>query len=98
MLNAAEEHEGGEDRTSAATRPAVPPGADARVGTKLGKYQVQRLIGTGGMGTVYEALDTFLKRRVAIKVLPESVATSNDSVRRFVLEARAFARITPPNR
>ena len=41
-------------------------------GTRLGPYQIQSAIGAGGMGEVYRATDTNLKRAVAIKVLPES--------------------------
>jgi serine/threonine protein kinase len=43
-------------------------------GTKLGPYEIQTLIGKGGMGEVYRARDTKLKREVAIKVLPEVFA------------------------
>jgi serine/threonine protein kinase len=64
---------------------------------RLGKYEVGKLIGSGGMGTVYEAEDTFLKRKVAIKVLPDSLARNTDAIRKFVLEARAFARVNHPN-
>jgi WD40 repeat protein len=64
---------------------------------QLGKYAVGHLIGTGGMGAVYEGEDTFLKRKVAIKILPDSVAQDSNSIRRFVLEARAFARVNHPN-
>jgi len=65
--------------------------------TRLGKYAVGELIGSGGMGTVYRAEDTFLKRKVAIKVLPDSLARNTDGIRKFVLEARAFARVNHPN-
>jgi WD40 repeat protein len=64
---------------------------------QLGKYAVGHLIGTGGMGAVYQGEDTFLKRKVAIKILPDSVAQDSNSIRRFVLEARAFARVNHPN-
>jgi hypothetical protein len=72
-------------------------GVDRRMGMQLGKYRVGNLIGTGGTGTVYEAEDTFLKRRVAIKVLPDVLARDAQAIRRFVLEARAFARVNHPN-
>src|SRR5207248_11426986 len=81
MVRAREEENLTGERCDAPQRPAMPPGAGARVGTKLGKYLVQRLIGAGGMGAVYEALDSFLKRRVAIKVLPDSTASSAEAVR-----------------
>jgi eukaryotic-like serine/threonine-protein kinase len=48
------------------------------VGTRLGPYEIQSLVGSGGMGEVYRATDTNLKRAVAIKVLPESVAADRD--------------------
>jgi len=72
-------------------------GVDRRTGMQLGKYRVGNLIGTGGTGAVYEAEDTFLKRRVAIKVLPDVLASDAQAIRRFVLEARAFARVNHPN-
>ena len=47
-------------------------------GTRLGSYEVTVQIGVGGMGEVYRATDTNLKRAVAIKVLPESVAADSE--------------------
>jgi serine/threonine protein kinase len=49
-------------------------------GTRVGLYEVITLIGEGGMGKVYRATDTSLKRTVAIKVLPETVATDPERV------------------
>jgi len=57
------------------------------------KYKVIRLIGEGGMGTVYEGENTRIARRVAIKVLHAQVAAMSDFVARFEREARAVARI-----
>ena len=51
-----------------------------RPGTRIGPYEVTAQIGAGGMGEVYRATDTNLKRRVALKVLPASVATDPDRV------------------
>ncbi len=48
------------------------------IGSRLGHYDVTALIGAGGMGEVYEARDTRLDRTVAIKVLPEDVASDPD--------------------
>ncbi len=56
-------------------------------GTRLGPYEVTAQIGVGGMGEVYQATDTKLKRQVAIKVLPEPVAADVDRLARFQPEA-----------
>jgi serine/threonine protein kinase/Tol biopolymer transport system component len=66
-------------------------------GTKLGPYEIQSLLGTGGMGEVYRARDTRLQRDVAIKVLPSSMAHDQDRLRRFEQEARAVAALNHPN-
>src|ERR1700675_2833964 len=66
-------------------------------GTKLGPYEIQSLLGAGGMGEVYRARDTRLQRDVAIKVLPSSLATDQDRLRRFEQEARAVAALNHPN-
>jgi serine/threonine protein kinase len=52
-------------------------------GTRLGVYEVTSLIGEGGMGQVYRAPDTKLKRQVAIKILPPSLASDHDRLTRF---------------
>jgi serine/threonine protein kinase len=59
-------------------------------GTRLGPYQVTAQIGAGGMGEVYRATDTNLKRAVAIKVLPASVAADRDRLARFQREAEVL--------
>jgi serine/threonine protein kinase len=56
-------------------------------GTRLGAYEVTGLLGAGRMGDVYRATDTNLKRAVAIKVLPESVATNRDRLARGPIPA-----------
>ena len=66
-------------------------------GTKLGDYEVIGLIGSGGMGEVYRARDTRLRRDVAIKVLPSSLLHDADRLRRFEQEARATAALNHPN-
>lgn len=58
-----------------------------------GKYRIERVIGQGGMGVVAAARHTELHQRVAIKVLPEHLATDKDLVERFMREARASARL-----
>src|SRR5262249_40813803 len=66
-------------------------------GTKLGDYEVQRLLGSGGMGEVYGARDLRLARDVAIKVLPSFLSHDPDRLRRFEQEARAAAALNHPN-
>jgi eukaryotic-like serine/threonine-protein kinase len=62
-----------------------------------GRYRPVRQIATGGMGEIWEADDTLLGRRVAVKVLAEELATDRVAVRRFRREARATAKLAHPN-
>src|SRR5215510_7316728 len=66
-------------------------------GTRLGPYEVTALLGVGGMGEVYRATDTDLKRQVAIKVLPASVAADTERLARFQREAEILAALNHPN-
>ncbi len=66
-------------------------------GSRLGPYEILALIGSGGMGEVYRARDTRLRRNVAIKVLPPSFATDEERLRRFRLEAEAASALNHPN-
>jgi serine/threonine-protein kinase len=66
-------------------------------GTKVGRYEVIRLIGEGGMGTVYEALDARLKRKVALKILSSQLKSKRKAAKRFTIEAQAAARLEHPN-
>jgi serine/threonine protein kinase len=66
-------------------------------GTKLNDYEILSLLGAGGMGEVYRARDTHLKRDVAIKILPSFTAADTDRLRRFQQEARAAAALNHPN-
>ncbi len=66
-------------------------------GVRLGVYEVLGLVGAGGMGEVYRARDTILKRDVAIKVLPSYVSQDPDRLRRFEQEAQATAALNHPN-
>jgi urea transport system substrate-binding protein len=70
---------------------------DPRIGQRFGKYQVTRLIGSGGMATVYEAEDTTLNRHVAIKFLPEARKEQHVAVERFINEAQVAGRLNHPN-
>ena len=66
-------------------------------GTRLGPYEITVQIGVGGMGEVYRATDTNLKRAVAIKVLPESLAADPVRLARFQREAEVLASLNHPN-
>ena len=66
-------------------------------GTKLGPYDIESLLGAGGMGEVYRARDARLNRMVAIKVLPKSFSADADRLQRFMQEARAAAALNHPN-
>ncbi|MGA2424674.1 MAG: protein kinase [Terriglobales bacterium] len=66
-------------------------------GTKLGPYDIQSLLGSGGMGEVYRARDSRLDRIVAIKVLPTSCSADAERLQRFVQEARSAAALNHPN-
>jgi len=66
-------------------------------GTRFGPYEIAGEIGAGGMGVVYQATDTNLKRDVAIKVLPESLATDAERLARFQREAELLASLNHPN-
>jgi len=65
--------------------------------TVIGPYQLLGQLGAGGMGVVYKALDPRVGRQVALKLLPESLATDTDRRRRFEQEARLAASLNHPN-
>src|ERR1700757_1215394 len=66
-------------------------------GTQLGSVEITALLGRGGMGEVYRARDTKLKREVAIKILPEEFSRDPDRMARFQREAEALAALNHPN-
>ncbi len=68
-----------------------------RAGDRLGAYEIQSLLGSGGMGDVYKARDTRLDRLVAIKVLPADLASDGNHYQRFEREARAVASLDHPH-
>src|SRR5690349_22664313 len=68
-----------------------------KTGTQLGPYSIVSLLGSGGMGEVYRARDTRLKRDVAIKVLPSAYAKDGERLRRFEQEAQAASALNHPN-
>ncbi len=67
------------------------------IGRVIGNYRIEALLGSGGMGAVYRALDTMLDRTVAIKALRADAAAQPRSVERFRMEARTLARLLHPN-
>ena len=68
-----------------------------QAGARLGPYEILSPLGAGGMGEVYRARDTKLKRDVAIKVLPDLVASDPDRLARFHREAEVLASLNHPN-
>src|SRR5215467_6321005 len=67
------------------------------IGQQLGSYEITALLGKGGMGEVYRARDTNLKREIAIKILPEEFSRDADRVSRFQREAEVLASLNHPN-
>src|SRR5262245_3310143 len=68
-----------------------------QAGHRIGNYEVQQLLGIGGMGEVYRATDKILDRTVALKILPESVANDQRRMLRFRQEAQAVSALNQPN-
>ena len=66
-------------------------------GTRLGRYEIRALLGSGGMGEVYLAYDRDLEREIAIKVLRDGSGDSGDRLRRFEQEAKAASALHHPN-
>src|ERR687883_1900717 len=62
-----------------------------------GRYELEELIGTGGMSSVFRAHDRLLERKVALKILHEHYTRDDDYVERFRREARAVAQLNHPN-
>src|SRR5437879_9458338 len=67
------------------------------IGTQLGFHEITALLGVGGMGEVYRARDTKLKREVAVKILPDEFSRDADRLSRFQREAEVLASLNHPN-
>jgi len=80
-------------------RAMIPAGPHLPIapGTRIGPYEVVGWLGAGGMGEVYRARDPRLARDVAIKLIPESLATDRTRLHRFEQEARAVGQLNHPN-
>jgi len=85
---------GPEDTTEEEISPAPSPrsSADPLIGTKIGSCTIKRIIGSGGMGTVYEAVQEKPRRRVALKMMKRGI-TSRSATRRFEFESQTLARL-----
>ena len=81
----------------AATEMLADRSTDSIVGKQIGRYEVGSLIGRGGMGEVFLALDTSLGRKVALKLLRHEFTTNEERLRRFQQEARAASALNHPN-
>ncbi|MGD9344963.1 MAG: protein kinase [Candidatus Aminicenantes bacterium] len=80
------------------TRTILKPIEELSPGTELAeKYRIEDVVGRGGMGIVYKAEDTKLKRRVALKFLPPELIQDEEARERFILEARTAASLSHPN-
>ena len=89
---------GGLSDTEVADRRPIDFDAGAAwVGRRLGKYDLVRVLGNGGMGFVLEAHDAAIDRRVAIKILHEQLARDEPMRQRFLAEARAAGRLSHPH-
>src|SRR5262245_4540113 len=83
-------HDSAEERAQQAASPSL-------IGRRIGRYEIQSLLGAGGMGEVYLAHDVMLDRRIALKILPTQFTEDAAQVQRFEREARAASALNHPN-
>src|ERR1044072_1274042 len=95
LLSSCEEAPGFMGTPAIANWSAAPHKLSA--GQRFSHYEIDSLVGEGGMGEVYAAFDTELGRKVALKLLPPDFTGDPDRVKRFVREARAASALNHPN-
>jgi len=83
--------------SSPRTEETFPRAMKSMIGMVLGGYRIERALGLGSMGIVFEAVDEKLGRRVALKVLPPALGAIEKSIQRFLREARAVAQLSHEN-
>lgn len=83
--------------TTAATTGGMRDRPEHWIGGRLGKYEITALLGVGGMGVVLKAHDPSIERDVAIKVLPAELSTDENTLNRFLSEAKSAGRLNHPN-
>ncbi|MBU1240992.1 protein kinase, partial [Myxococcota bacterium] len=88
-------HDDGDSCPYDGAKLVAPP--DDRLGKQVGSYMLLKVIGKGGMGTVYKAEHVFIGKFFAVKILHPRFMEHNEVVDRFIFEARAAARINHPN-
>ena len=84
----------GGDTKSHATNRSNP---EAWVGLRIGKYEITRVLGVGGMGVVLSGHDASIERDVAIKVLPTDLSANQQALDRFLAEAKSAGKLNHPN-
>ena len=87
----------GDDDASAATLVGTAKGVPSLGAKFAGRYVVERMLGRGGMGTVWAVLDVPLGERIALKMLHPDPRDSGEAIERFRREVRLARRITHPN-
>ncbi|REK08624.1 MAG: serine/threonine protein kinase [Planctomycetota bacterium] len=85
------------DTSSKIPRPPTASTAEQWIGRRLERYELRKLLGTGGMGVVFLAHDTMIERDVAIKMLPQELSANETSLARFLSEAKAAGKLTHAN-